>query len=356
MWPWNLIALQIVLNLLLGGAAAGTAFAANPVIITADQIGPTSDAEAALLWKDGKAEFEAHHCGASLERLTRLIARYPAHPGFTEAHRLAGICQLEARQNAPAIASFKYYVEAQGQGVQRLPAKNLLAQAYLAAGRFSETFLLTGEVLKGGTANTPLDDSTRASALLLRARALFGLGRKLQAQDALESAQALLAKSHDSDPALQAKTRRLALDFNLERCEQWVKGDHLPEADTLYQFGQRFECLERSGLLLLDLFKAAQPAEAELGRKSFKLRWQQYLDRLSNPPALLGPQSAKERQTQRTELVKKLQNDAQPKIVAWLASFKDSRKDVPGLTQPIFDQLIQDLTLAMKGRSFSGWQ
>jgi tetratricopeptide (TPR) repeat protein len=110
--------------------------------------GPTSEEEAAILWKDGEAAFKAEDYTKAITLLQRLIDRYPGHPGYLEAHRYVGRAYLFTHQADKSVKPFEYYIGATGDRNLALRTRIWLAEAFMELGKNHEAFLSAQEVEK----------------------------------------------------------------------------------------------------------------------------------------------------------------------------------------------------------------
>lgn len=315
MWPW-LSALCLIAAL-----ADSPAFAIN------SEVGPASPAEAALLWKDGK---EAHSRGKwqdAVNRLERLIARHPGAPGYLEAHRLLGEAYLGLDETAKALPVLKSYVEGTRSATDGARGRLLLGKALLSLERYDEAALLAREFEKKSLEKSmEKEPELRARGLILKARALTGLGRDEEAGRALDS----LSRLKFEQPAVAAEASLARLDLKTRSCArlpgQGSGQGSMDELQARSQFDRRGTCLEEALLQFMELQrlqqalpKSDQPHFAADAERRLIVAYDSYARGCLNPPSppaagKPGPEGSLRRsklqlERYRTELVTLLKED-----------------------------------------------
>lgn len=167
--------------------------------------GSASADEPRLLYQQGHEAYRRGAFADAVLPLTRLIARHPSGYGFTDAHLFLGLARLRLGEPQAALEPLRFYIQAQGQKIEGVLTRPFLAEALLVLGRYSEAEAVSREVLALSRSRAaPLESGTsalaeaRTHALLQRAHAALGRGRRVAARALLgeaSSAQTVLADS-----------------------------------------------------------------------------------------------------------------------------------------------------------------
>lgn len=212
--------------------------------------GARSDEEANVLWQDAqklKQEGKLKEAAAGLERF---IARYPAAPGFTEAHGLLGETYLLLNQPSKALKPLQFALEANASSSPTRASLQLTrTEGLLMLKRWHEALLSANEVLQKAPENPEL----RAHASLLKGEALAGLKEKLRAQPALDSARGEF--SAGLTPELKLHAFMLELELKLYDCSLLPSKGALSEDQVRDQMNRRGLCVLEGVQKYLQLFK-----------------------------------------------------------------------------------------------------
>lgn len=330
-WPLNrstaarLRACAALIPLLL--IAAQTKAPAAP-----SHLGPVSESEAALLWKDGRADFEKKDFESAIPRLRRLIDRYPGYRGFQEAHRMLGISYLETDRAKEALPVLKAYAGSVTKPAEKASAKLLLARAYLRTNQPNEALLLSAEV-----ARMPLGSHPRltAEALLLKAQAAMAQGPSREndrrAEDSIRAARKK-AKGHETAELL-GEAELTALELKLRACGRFPSAARLSEEQAIDQLGRRGTCLLETVPTFKAILDSGDPATSRLGGTRMVAGFESYVETCRVPPEPLEKRSPEQLKKYREELVRRLAGPCQGNLSTALEIVEESwsfdPKDLP---------------------------
>jgi tetratricopeptide (TPR) repeat protein len=286
--------------------------------ISQSSSGPTSTEERELIAKEGKAAFDQGDYQEAITRYQRLIDRYPAAPGYLDAHLYLGIARLRLKQPKQALEPLKYYVQAQEVKTEADQGRLWLAQAYLGTKKFPEALLLTQEI------KTPIPPDVETKSLLLRARAQMGLKKDWDATRSLDSAKKIAEENHytsllgeSAAVAISLKTRACALLPN-------PKSGALDEAQTRQQFDRRGTCLIEAVLLFRDVLKSEDEEWVAESQTELMDSFKNYSVACLNPPPAPGKRTTQQAKQYKSELVgilaqdcKKTREKAKDLLAAW---------------------------------------
>lgn len=222
--------------------------------------GAKSDDEAKTLWQDAqkfKQEGKLKEAAAELERF---VARYPAAPGFTEAHGLLGETYLLLNQPLKALKPLQFALEAHPSASSTRAGLQLTRTTGLVMlKRWNEALLSANEILL----KAPKNPELLAHASLLKGEALAGLKEKLRAQQSLESARSEFAAG--LTPELQQEASMLEMELKLNDCSLLPSKGSLSEDQAREQMNRRGVCLLEGVQKYVLLFK--QPSSVESTRE-----------------------------------------------------------------------------------------
>lgn len=259
---------------------------------------------AADLWRAARRLYEGGHYADAVIRLQKLFDRYPGYPdapAYHELRLLLGRSYLELGRNGRAVTYLQSYLEGAAPGGEAQEARVYLGEAYLRMKRYEEAYLLTAELEKA-----PHTPRIETHAMLLRTRALIGLGEEDQAELAVSAARRLADRLQYLNLMGQAET--LSLRLRLRRC---VPPAHRPPADegkAIAQIRRQGDCLNEA---LADYERSLEIGHPPSSRQSQRLMtdaFQAYAlacDRPS-PPLRRPPLTARQRAAYVSELALQL--------------------------------------------------
>lgn len=276
MWRW-LLGLTILFDLAVG---AFSALGAEP------STGPTSTEEAHFLWKDGKSEFDNKLYRSASIKLERLIARYPGHREYLEAHCLLGRAFLELSEPEKALEPLRYCSSsAQKKGEGKVRAQLWLGRAELAALNFHEALLVAREVEKQSSRSSP---DLLVQILILKAQAQLELDRLARARSALASAREETQKNpQGKSPILSSTLSELALTelrLKTHDCARLPGPGFLNELQVRNQLDRRGSCLLEALALFKDVLRLGQVAHSDQASFEVNLAFQNYSKACHKPP------------------------------------------------------------------------
>lgn len=216
--------------------------------------GPARDEEIALLWEQGKTAHSAGKNEDCIRALDRLILRYTGSKHFQEAHLLVAQCYLRTGQNEEAQARLKYSIESPKRGPQAIRARLDLGRVQNRLQKFSESLLLSNELLK-----TLPNGPERAEALLNKATALLGLkknDRAIQALQAFDTEGGALATAE-----LKGEAKYLDLELQVRKCQEIFPGQITEEGRLIIAYRNQGQCLKEVVLKLKAMIHAELGAE-----------------------------------------------------------------------------------------------
>jgi tetratricopeptide (TPR) repeat protein len=228
--------------------------------------GPTSNAEASILWQDGQTDYLQGKFREAIPLLQRLIDRYPGFPSVSDYHEARlwlGKSYLETGENKKALAEFKNYLEGAIRKINREDALVWSGKAQLNLKQYDEAYMTSVEI-QHDAENDPSRKELMAEALLLRARALLGLGGSRQGESAgrvLESADQIAQQS--GNPGLRAESAELLLEQKLGDCARLLPHKPLSEGEVSTRFDRRAACLAESFPLYRRAVREGEQANAD---------------------------------------------------------------------------------------------
>ena len=246
-------------------------------------LGSASSEEANLIWQRAQASFQSEHFSEAIAPLKRLVDRYPGHPGFLEAHRLLGISYLKTGKPGEALKPLRYFAEAARGGSAdqsretQLTAKALVVRANLALEKWNEALLLSEEVRK--KTSQPL---LKAEAQILKAHALIGLDKDLEAAGATDDSLTFLSK--DSSKILLAEARSLLLRLLGRRCSRLPSQGGMDEAQARDQLERRSICQQDTLRLLKEVSDLSIAPELDVATELTVQGYADFANRCINPP------------------------------------------------------------------------
>ena len=332
MWQWLLISLLVVTTHSFAGVPPSSR-------------GPTSDEEAALLWKDGQKAYDLSNYSEAIQNLQRLVDRYPGKPGYLQAHYLLGHSLVKSGDTKHAIEPLRYFIAASSPADESWSARLLLAQAYLDTGKFQEAKLTALEIQNRiNQKNLPaISPDFVIEAVLVRSAALFGLKHFAEAAQLSQSAEGLLTPQ--SSAALTGKTLLHGLKMKTFQCSQLGSKGPLSEAQLRNQFDRRGSCLLEALLIFQRIAKAEDTLSLDTAEKELGLAFQTYRHACLSPPQASGVVRTPKQALQfRAELgnslfqdFKKVANRSQELLTSWKSS-----------SSPIVQGSIQRLSMNLE--------
>jgi hypothetical protein len=294
MWRWPLVLLALASVPSISSYAAETG-SASP-----------SASESEIIWKEALAAYEAKDFVLASTHWARLIDRFPGATGYLKAHLYLGICHIEMKQAAKALAPLRYYVNTAGKTQDGVTGRLELGRAYLAAGKKHEALLTAMELDRLTKINTLSD--RRADALIFKSRTLVALNRDKEARLALDGASRLAA-----DPRTDLNTRGSAasmdLDLKLRECARLPGKGKIDEGQLRDRISRRGQCLVESVSLLKATLDVGHELTATLASQEAADAWITYFDACSNPASPPGKRSATQLKAYRQELKAALVTD-----------------------------------------------
>lgn len=271
MWHWLLHLMSVSFWI------TSAALASDP------STGPTSNAEAAILWADSQSAFQAQKYSASITPLERLLARYPGYPDlkdYREIRYQLGKCYFETRdsasENKKTNQLLHAYLEGSGEHPHRLEALELIGRLQLREKNYDEAMLVALELGKTE------DPSFKARSLTLKARALLGKGQ-LSAAKEIALSNGTLARTTRSEEIL-GEAELVQLEILIAECD--VKTPQVQSEDEVRtQIQERGACLQESLVHYRELLNADDEHSAKSADEIVLAAYHTYSKACSNPPA-----------------------------------------------------------------------
>ena len=276
--------------------------------------GPTSDSEAKILWREGKADFEAKKFEEAARTLSRYVDRYPSYPGYLDAQLLLGMSYLSLKQPEKALKYLKYYTEALGNSTDSMRGRLPLGQSYLLLKKFNEAYLVSEELIRF-TATKTFPPGFNLKALLLKTEALIGMNRDARANQALDAFRKELKKDPDAEASdLRAPFRFSELTLKTRSCSKFPSQGPLDEAQIRSQLIRKGDCLLEASTIFMELIRTGdedwvKPAIPLLGSS-----YQSYINNCTTPPNPPGKRTAQELASYKQELTMLLKKDGRAKM------------------------------------------
>lgn len=270
MWRWLLH--LIIVSLWVAGTH-GNAHAADP------STGPTSAAEAEILWKKSQSAFDAKDYSGSLSSLERLFARYPGYPDLKDYRELRyqlGKVYFEAGENIKANKMLHSYLEGAAAHPHRLEALELIGRLQLRMKNYDEAILASIELGKTE------DPAFKTRALLTKARALMKKQEMASAREIADSSKILARTTNNRE--IIGDSDLVGLELSTTECEKPMKSpqseNHVRAA--IQEWG---DCLKQSLIAFRELLNSEDTASAAQGFELMKNAYLKYGAACTNPPA-----------------------------------------------------------------------
>ncbi len=308
-------------------------------------IGPTSQEEGNLLWKEGKKSFEEKKYSETVRNLQRLTQRYPASPNYLEAHLLLGKSFLELNEPTHALQPIKYFVENSGKNETGMKARLTLTQAYMNARKFHEAYLVTEEVIANSLEK--MSPEIRLEALLLKAQALNELKRSERASQTLSFAKTELIKLANSNESLKGQASWLELKFKTQVCHEPPLKKKLEERETRALLEAHGNCLLEALVIYMGVLQSKAEKWSTLAQTELISSFHHYAEECKNPLTPPGKRSKKQLVQYKTELVEILEKDCELKKQKALEILSSLKKQIPTSLQTELDGVINALGKAL---------
>lgn len=171
--------------------------ATTPVLIARvsdlESFESVSEDEASFLWQKGKQAFEKTDYQSSFFFLKRFVSQYPKNKSSPHARLLLGRALLKLKKKQEALETLKYFTSPTQNATEYREGKLELASTYLELSKFQEALLTTLEIEQEHI--EPKQPSLELRSFLIQSKALLGLGRVMQAKEALALAKKQLPQS-----------------------------------------------------------------------------------------------------------------------------------------------------------------
>lgn len=309
-------------------------FAAASALALDSVTGPRSEQEAALLLKNGKQALGSGQNEKAAGLLQRFIDRYPAHPEFTETLRLLGEARLKSSQPEKAIRPLRDFVEARDNTLEGLKAKLTLGRAYLESEKLSEALLITTELLNRH-AKKPLAPTLHAATLLLKSEILFEKKKDSRSDDALASANSVLARlknqtAASETTALKGQAHWIALKLKLRTCSKYPSAKRLSEDQAIDQLERRGVCLKEALIDYQGALEAGTEPWVEQSTQAIQEAYAAHDGICRNPPAPLSSRSSLQLKRYKQELAQKTSQGCRSKYRETLDILKKNANRLQG--------------------------
>src|SRR5690242_18744119 len=108
MWLWRSVVMFLLVSSSYGAPTS---------------LGPTSNEEAEILWKQGQSALQNSEFQDAANSLQRFVDRYPSKPGYLKAHLLLGKALFGLGKAQESLAPFKYFISATGTRIESIEAR-----------------------------------------------------------------------------------------------------------------------------------------------------------------------------------------------------------------------------------------
>lgn len=306
MYPLFLIALLANVAGAAPAASPTPSVSATPIVAAdpkrlVDQITAEEKAKSAELWSTAMDKFAARDFKTSAKLLEEYVNKYPGTPESVDARYHLAQSQLFAKTPGAAIPNFLAVIEIRGKSDLGNEARTYLGQSYLDAGKFSEAYLVSDELLD----QKNLGATFRAKALLIRAHAQAGLGQNFEAEKTLVAFQSVA----ESDPELERETANsflVSLLLKSNHCDALPSAKALPEDQVLDQMARKGICILEMGTLLARAAKRLGEAEIAQAADTLVGSLNAYRRECDSPPLARGKRTPAKFAVAKKELAEKL--------------------------------------------------
>lgn len=283
-----------------------------------DQISAEEKTRAADLWSTAMEKFAARDFKASAKLLEEYVNKYPGTPEAVDARYHLAQSQLFAKLPGAAIPNFLAVIEIRGKSALGNEARTYLGQSYLDAGKYSEAYLVSDELLD----QKELGSTFRAKALLTRAHAQAGLGQNLEAEKTLVAFQSIA----ESDPELERETANsflVSMLLKSNRCDALPSSKALPEDQVVDQMARKGICVLEMGTLLARAAKRLGETEIASAADTLVGSLNAYRRECDSPPLAQGKLSKAKFAVAKKELSEKLKEGCRNADKLLIETFRD---------------------------------
>jgi TolA-binding protein len=266
-----------------------------------DRISAEERAKAAALWSTAMEKFSAREFKGAVKLLEEYVNRYPGTPDSVDARYDLAQSYLYTKRPDSAIPLFLSVIEIRGNSLLGNEARTYLGQSYLDAGKFTEAYLVSDELL----AQSDLPPTFRAKALLIRAHAQAGLGQNLEAEKTLVAFQSVA----ENDPELERETATsflVSLLLRSNRCDALPSAKALPEDQLLDQMERKGICILEMATMLSRAAKKLGPSEISQAAGTLVSSVEAYRRECSDPGLARGRLSKSKYSAAKKEITEKL--------------------------------------------------
>jgi tetratricopeptide (TPR) repeat protein len=285
-------------------------------------LGPTSQEEAQVLWREGQAAAESSKHQDAVNYLQRLVDRYPGTPGYLKAKYFLGRSYLELDQPKKALIPLKDFISGNGLNLDSAKARTLLGQTYLAVGRFHEAYLTSLE-LDQIENKIALTSDIILESLLVKAQALLGLKHDSRAVSALEAAEKKLTDKNS--PQIRGQTYNLKLKLKILHCSQFPGPSPLDEGQIRDQLDRRGTCILEALLLFQKVLATGDLRTAGIATTQINQAYTSYYQSCKTPKITPRTATPLEQKRFQAELADRLTQDFKKKSnlsIEFLSSWK----------------------------------
>jgi tetratricopeptide (TPR) repeat protein len=286
MWHWHLPR-KSFLYPTAGLALTISCSFALPALAADSSVGPVSEAEGVILWKESQTDYSRENCQDALNPLKRLVDRYPGYPtasDYRKARFELGHCYFELKKDKEAVRTLKTYLEGSGEHPDSDQARELLGRAQLRLKQFHEADLTSQELQKSEA------PEAQAKALLLRSQVWIARDQNEKAKASVISALSL-AESLKSKPLL-GEARATEYEIMTREClrssstQRHKKGKALlkDEAHVRSEIETRGTCLTEALVQFRKVLGTEHEPSAERALTLAKNSFADYRQACENPP------------------------------------------------------------------------
>lgn len=290
-------------------------------------LGPGSEVEAVVLWKEGQRLFSEQAYEEAAARLQRFIDRYPGAEGFLEAHRLLGEAYLNSGQPKEGLPPLRHFIEGTRSRKEADQARFLLGRTYLALSRFPEARLVVKEL------SSSTDPHVVAEGTLLEARIHIAMNKDPAAYSSLESARESARKA-TSQAAPDFSARALVVETQLKTraCARYPSSTRLNEGQMRDQMNRRGICLHEAILLFHQTVQTEQARPVEESLALVSQAFQDYSQACRAPVVNLPRLTASQKAAYEKDLKELLARECSKKFREARTMIEEFQKKSPSST------------------------
>jgi tetratricopeptide (TPR) repeat protein len=349
MWLWLLTQTALLQSLPVAEIQITSAFFSSfcPLAQAADSsVGPTSNEEAIILWKDGDAAFKAEDYTKAINLLQRFVDRYPGYEGYLEAQSDLGRAYLLSKQPEKSLKPLEYYILATGNRTRALRARIWLGAANLELGKAHEAYLSALEIEK----NASSAPEVFAESQFLKAHALLLLNEDDRAQKVLDSVKEKLVVQ--TDPELKGQAEQVGLELKIRSCNKMPnikKPKKMGELQARDTYSLRALCLQEAMIAAKNTVESCVSAGDSFTlshAQAIVIRgFNQYNEATKAPPPSdkASAQSAEQKKQYRSELIDILEQDRAKAYSDALNTLSLWQKTASGKALEVYQNLSQEL-------------